>query len=132
MVNVLFDHNMPPALARALDAIIKVDGHAAFALRDRFPTDIRDIDYFEELGRDGDWIVISKDTANARRPAERQAILNSGVLAFYLRASVQNQSIYHQAATILWHWDKILLQRQTTESGLFLLPVNKGSRFRSL
>lgn len=132
MVNVLFDHNMPPAIARAVDAIISVDGHAAFPLRRKFPPDISDIDLFAELGRDGDWIVISKDTANARRTAERRAILRSGVLALYLRPSVQRQPIHQQAATILWHWDKILLQRQTNERGLFELPLNKGSRFRSL
>jgi hypothetical protein len=132
MVKVLFDHNMPPAIARALHEVIRLDGHEAHALRDRFPQQISDIDYFTELGRDGDWIVISKDQANAKKRAERAAILRSGVLAFYLRPSVQQQPIHQQAATITWHWDKILQQRQLNERGLFELPVNKGSKFRAL
>ena len=132
MVSVLFDHNMPPAIARAVHALISIDGHRAVPLRSEFSAKISDPDLFADLGRRGEWIVISKDVANARRPAERQAILNSGVLALYLRPAVQRQPAHQQAATILWHWDKILLQRRTNERGLFELPVNKGARFRSL
>ena len=132
MVKVLFDHNMPPAIARAVHEIIKQDGHEAYALQDRFARNIADIDYFTELGRDGDWLVISKDTANAKKRAEREAIMRSGVLAFYLRPSVQKQPLAQQAATILWHWDKILQQRRLNERGLFELPINKGSKFRAL
>jgi hypothetical protein len=132
MVSVLFDHNMPPAIARAVHEIVRIDGHSAASLRDEFSARVSDVQLFTELGGRGEWVVISKDAANARRLAERQAILRSGVLALYLRPSVQRQPIHQQAATILWHWDKILVQRRTNERGLFELPVNKGSRFRSL
>lgn len=132
MVKVLFDHNMPPRLARALHQIIEPDGHEAHALRDRFDTKITDIEYFEILGADKSWIVISKDNANARKRAEREAIMRSGVLAFYLQPSVQKQPAHQQAATILWHWDKLVQQRQLNERGLFLLPANKGAKFRAL
>jgi hypothetical protein len=76
--------------------------------------------------------VISKDIANAKRPVEREAILKSGVLAFYLRKSVQRQKITQQAATILWQWERIVQQRPLNERGLFELPVNKGAKFRQL
>lgn len=132
MVRVLFDHNMPPSISRALHEIIKLDGHSAYAFREKFPIDTPDVDYFTELGENGDWIVISKDTANAKKRAEREAIMKSGVLAFYLRPAVQKQPIHQQAATIVWQWDKILQQRHLNERGLFELPVNKGSKFRAL
>lgn len=128
MVKVLFDHNMPPAIARALHEIIQVDGHSSFALRDKFSPRITDIDYFTELGNDGNWIVISKDTNNAKRRAERDAIMRSGVLAFYLRPSVQKQRMHEQAATIIWHWENILQQRNSQERGMFELPVGKGTK----
>ena len=123
---------MPPVLAKALNPIIAVKGHAAFALRDKFPVTITDIDYFEELGRDSDWIVISKDRNNAKRAPERQAILKSGVLAFYLAKSVQRQSITEQAATILWQWEKIVEQRKNNRNGLFELPIGKKTQFTVL
>lgn len=132
MVKVLFDHNMPPVIARSLSILVQPNGHEAWSLRDKFPQNIADVDYFSELGKEGGWVVISKDLANAKRSPERTAILNSGVVAFYLAKSVQNQKITEQAATILWQWDKIVTQRQNNKNGLFLLPVNKGSRFTSL
>ena len=132
MVKVLFDHNMPPRMARAVNEVIAPDGHSAFALRDRFPIDINDVDYFAALSGGYEWIVVSKDTTMAKRPAEKQAILRSGVLAFFLRPSVQKQPIHQQTATILWHWDKIVQQRKLNERGLFELPINKGAKFRPL
>jgi hypothetical protein len=129
MVKVLFDHNMPPCIARSLHELIKVDGHEAFALRDKFPTNISDIDYFNNLG--SDWIVISKDLKNSRKKAERAAILRNNVVAFYLAPALQKRKIGEQAAAILWHWDKMLLQRATVKNGLLQLPENR-SKFRTL
>lgn len=132
MVKVLFDHNMPPPIARALDSLISVGGHNAYALKDKFQVNISDIDYFTALGKEGDWIVISKDLANARRGPERRAILASGVLAFYLAKSVQKQSITEQAATIMWQWDRLVQQRQNNRNGLFQLPIGKSTKFTAL
>ena len=126
MVRVLLDHNMPPAIAKALHEIIKVNGHSAFALRDRFRTNIADIDYFNELGREKGWIVISKDLANSRKKAERQALLENKIVAFYLSKGLQKKKLNEQAAAILWHWDKIVAQCSLVERGLFQIPENKG------
>ena len=129
MVKVVFDHNMPPRIARALHELISVDGHEAHALRDLFSIAISDIDYFNELGRD--WIVISKDLQSSKKKAERAAILRNNIVAFYLSPALQKKKIGEQAAAILWHWDKMLAQRFSLENGLFQLPENK-SRFKSL
>lgn len=132
MVKVLFDHNMPPSIARALHEIAKADGHEAWALRDKFSNKIHDIDLYEQLGREKDWIVLSKDVRQAKRPPERAAILRFGVVAIYLAPAVEKQAIHQQAATILWHWDAIVQQRTSQANGLFMLPINKTSVFRSL
>ncbi|MBD1206226.1 MAG: hypothetical protein H9533_19110 [Rhodobacteraceae bacterium] len=123
---------MPPVIARALDVLIKSDGHEAYALRDKFPINIRDIDLFEALGRERNWIFISKDVANASRKPERAALLRSGVLGVYLAPAIQKARINEQAATIIWQWDRILNQRMNNANGLFLLPLNKGSKFRAI
>lgn len=132
MVKVLFDHNMPPVLARTLHALVKDDGHEAYALRDKFPTNIGDIELFTELGKERGWVVISKDVANASRKPERAAILRSGVIGVYLAPAIQKSRIYEQAATIIWQWERIVNQRTNNANGLFLLPVNKGSQFRAI
>jgi hypothetical protein len=130
MVNVLFDHNMPPAIARAVHEIVRLDGHSSHALRDKFPVTISDISYFEQLG--ASWIVVSKDLHNSKKKAERSAILQNRIVAFYLSPSVQKKKIGEQAAVILWNWDRMLQQRKTLQNGLFLLPENKGTKFRVL
>lgn len=129
MVKVLFDHNMPPRIARALHEIISIDGHEAYPLRALFDVSISDIDYFNALG--SSWIVISKDLQNSKKKAERAAILTNNIVAFYLSPGLQKKKVGEQAASILWHWDKMLAQRTSLKNGLFQLPENK-SRFRSL
>ena len=129
MVRVLFDHNMPPCIARAVHELIRPDGHEAHALRELFPTSMSDVDYFSKLG--SDWIVISKDLKNSRKRAERTAILKNKIVAFYLSPALQRKKVGEQAAAIMWHWDKMLSQRSTVENGLFQLPENK-SKFRTL
>ncbi|MEL6629421.1 MAG: hypothetical protein AAFQ92_28205 [Bacteroidota bacterium] len=129
MVKVLFDHNMPPRIARALHEIISPDGHEAHALREIFEISISDIEYFNQLG--SDWVVISKDLQNSKKRAERAAIMSNNVLAFYLSPGLQRKKVGEQAASILWHWDKMLAQRASLQNGLFQLPEKK-SRFRAL
>ncbi|MDE3120642.1 MAG: hypothetical protein KGK00_02610, partial [Paracoccaceae bacterium] len=75
--------------------------------------------------------VISKDLQNSRKKAERAAIMGSKTVAFYLSPALQKKNLREQAASILWHWDKILSQRTTTENGLFQIPENK-SRLKAL
>lgn len=132
MIQVLFDHNMPPMMARCLHEAIKPDGHTALALRDKFDKRIDDIDFYTALGQEPNWITISKDTHNAKRKPEKAAILRSGVLAFYLAPAIQRKPAIQQIALILWHWEKIVQQRNNNRSGLFLLPENKGSKFTPL
>lgn len=131
MVKVLCDHNLPPALARSLHAIVTLDGHEAYALRDLFKVDISDVEYFNKLGSRGSWIVISKDLKNSRKRAERTAIMNNRIVAFYLSSSLQKKHIAMQAAAILWHWPAMLQQKQLVERGLFRLPEKKG-KFRPM
>jgi len=131
MVKVLFDHNMPPSIARGLNEIIKSEGHEAVPLRDKFDTSISDIDYFDKLGTEKDWVVISKDLQNSKKKAERAAILRNKIIAFYLSPALQKKQKNEQAAAILWHWDKIVTQKTLTDRGLFQLPENKG-KFRIL
>lgn len=132
MVKVLFDHNMPPRIARALHALIEIDGHAAVALRDMFPPNTSDVDLYTALGREPGWIVISKDEAQAKRAPERRAILSSGVVAYYLSPKLRKLSVNQQAATIIWQWDKIVQHSRQNRNGLFRIPENKGSTFPSL
>lgn len=117
---------MPRLLARGLHQIAKIGGHEVSALRDVFEPDISDIDYFDELGSSGDWVVISKDLSNAKKRAEREAILRNNIVALYLSSALQKKHVTKQAATILWQWESIINLRIENQRGLFKLPENKG------
>ena len=129
MVKVLFDHNLLPCIAQSIHELIRVDGHEAFPLRDRFPINISDFDCFNKLG--SDWIIISKDLQNSKKKAEKIAINRNSIVAFYLSPSLQEKKVNEQTAAIMWHWDKMVLQRSIIESGLFQFSENK-SKFRAL
>lgn len=131
-MRALFDHNMPPAIARALDALVVPQGHRAIPLKDKFPVDISDIDLYTALGSEGGWFVVSKDRKNAKRIPEREAILRSGVPAFYVPRSLEKQRVMEQAAHLILLWDKMVAQATLVDRGLFQLPVQKGGKLSSL
>lgn len=96
-----------------------------------FPPNIGDVEYFDQLGGSDEWVVISKDLRNARKTAEREAILRNRIVAFYLSSALQKKDVGRQAASILWHWEGILNLRKSEKRGLFQLPENKA-KFRPL
>jgi hypothetical protein len=82
-VKVLFDHNLSPRLARALQAFF--DGqHEISALHDKFSPSTTDIALFEELSREGVWIFISGDRRIFRNKAERTAFRESRLIGMFL------------------------------------------------
>lgn len=57
----LIDHNLPPAIARALHELSLGDGHLVVPLKDRFSPSTSDIAWITELKDEGGWTVISQD-----------------------------------------------------------------------
>lgn len=47
-MRVLFDNNLPPRLARALNELFAGE-HLIIALRDKFAPDIEDVDWIQQL-----------------------------------------------------------------------------------
>lgn len=50
---------------------------------DHFPTNARDEDWLKAVGN-RKWVVLSKDDQIRYHPMERDALLNAGVMAFFL------------------------------------------------
>ena len=75
-MNVIFDNNLAPALARALQELFKGD-HTIVALRDKFPGSPADVEWITALSREGSWIVVSGDRRITRNKAEYHAFRNS-------------------------------------------------------
>lgn len=132
-MKVLVDNNLSPRLARAINVLVEPDGHVVVALRDKFPPDIQDADWIEDLGTEGGWAVISGDVRITRRPAERLAWHRSRLKGFFLAPSWSKLANIEKTGRLLLWWPKIEVQERLVAPGaIFQLPVNVGSRLVQL
>jgi predicted nuclease of predicted toxin-antitoxin system len=130
-VKVLFDHNLSPKLARALQAFF--DGtHEIAALRDRFAPSITDIDLIEQLSRDGDWVLVSGDRRITRNKAEREAFRKSKVIGLFLSSGLYKAREVKKLERILALWDAIEdICSRVSPGAMFELPM-RSARIKQL
>jgi hypothetical protein len=122
-VRVLLDHNLSPAIAKALSALFSPQ-HEVVALRDKFDPSTPDAEWIELLGREGRWIVISGDRRITRNKAEYRALLNSNLIGFFLSKGLYKAKVIKQAERILALWDRMETIAQSVQGGaLFELPM---------
>jgi hypothetical protein len=103
----LIDNNLPPALARALNELSKVDGHEVVALKDRFAPNTRDIDWIMQLKSEGGWVVISQDKF-AKGDAERRAFRECGLPIFCLAKQWSTDTYWNKAHNLVRWWPSIV------------------------
>ena len=77
------DNCLPIRHARALNEMVKPE-HTFTHLQDKFPANTADADWIRQLGREGDWIVISGDYRIGKNAHERAAWHQSGLTVFFL------------------------------------------------
>ena len=130
-MKVLFDHNLSPRLARALQALFKGE-HEVVALRDRFPLDSTDLDWIGALSRDGRWLVISGDRRITRNRAEQAAFRQSRLIGMFLSPGLYKAPLIKQAERLLALWEAMQAVAGTVEGGaMFELPFT-STRLRQL
>jgi hypothetical protein len=128
-LKLLVDHNLSPKLARALHALFEPE-HTIQALREKFPSDVEDVDWIGALDREGGWAVVTKDLRIRTRPHERAALDRSKVVYFFLGRSWRNFPIHETAARLIRLLPKMAQQTDLADRGRFDLPINAGSKLR--
>jgi len=98
-VRFFLDNCIAPRIAQALHAAAYPD-HQVVHLRDKFPPDISDEDWFGELSADGDWIVISGDARISRSAHEKQAWRQSNLTVFFLTKGWMNIPPFEQLSKL--------------------------------
>lgn len=127
----LFDHNQEPKLARAINELLKSDGHSAVPLRDKFLHSTPDIDWMHELAKDGGWSVISGDTRIAKNKHERAAWLESNLSIFFLKPGWQKMPFWEKSSRLIWWMPHIIDQADRIEgSAGFWVPIGTRSKPR--
>jgi PIN domain-containing protein len=127
-VKLLVDHNLSPAIARALQPLFP--DHTFLALKDRFPHDTSDIDWTTELNREGGWTVLTKDLRIQFRPHERLALDRSKIVFFFLAGAWRKYSVPETAARLIRLVPLMAKQADIADRGRFDLPINAGSKLR--
>jgi hypothetical protein len=110
--------------ARALNEMVKPD-HSFTHLQAKFRPDSKDEEWIRQLGREGDWIVISGDYRIGKSAHERKAWHQSGLTAFFLSKGWTNLPPLLQHSKLALILDKIIEHARTAESGTgFSISMN--------
>ena len=130
-MKVLIDENLPPALAKALNALFAGD-HEIVHLRERFGPGVKDVEWITALNAEGRWVIISGDRRITRNPAEYHAFRNSRLVGFFLSSGLNKAKLTKQMKRILALWETIDAQASIVQGGaMFVLPM-KSSRLEQL
>lgn len=130
-MKVLVDENLPPALARALNALF-AGKHEIIHIRDRYGPGVRDTHWIADLSADGRWIVISGDRRITRNKAEYSAFRNSNLVGFFLAKGLYKSTLLKQMERILALWQTIEAQSNIVQGGaMFELPMS-STRLKQL
>lgn len=122
-MKVFFDHNMSPALARALRELFKGQ-HEVTYLAEKFRRSATDIEWISELSRESRWVVVSGDRRITKNRAEYAAFRNSRLVGFFLSKGLHKASVAKQMERILALWQSIEAVSSTVEGGaMFELPM---------
>lgn len=109
------DNNLPLALAHALNALSKPDGHSVFHLKDCYPADTPDADWIDGLSKEGRWVIITHDNFN--KGLEREALRRAGLLVFFLDKSWRNHKFWEKAYQLVRWWPRIVEQAEGIQGG---------------
>ena len=130
-MNIFFDHNLSPAMARALRELFR-DRHHVTWLAERFRRTAMDLEWIQQLSAEGRWVVISGDRRIARNRAEYGAFQNSRLVGFFLSRGLNKAKVIKQFERILAHWDNIeTIEVHANGGAIFELPMTT-TRIRQL
>ncbi len=122
-MRVVIDENLPPALARALNALFAGD-HEVIHLRDRFGPKVKDAEWIARLSDEGRWIVVSGDANIVRRKAEQAAFRNSRLVGFFFAPALNASKVSRQMQRLLALWDDIeIIASRVAGGAMYELPI---------
>ncbi|MGE6741035.1 DUF5615 family PIN-like protein [Allorhizobium pseudoryzae] len=130
-MKVLIDENLPPALARSLNALF-AGKHEVIHVRERYGPGVKDLQWIGELSAEGRWIVISGDRRITRNKAEYNAFRSSNLVGFFLSKGLYKSPLIKQMERLLALWLTIEAQSALVQGGaMFELPMS-STRLKQL
>jgi predicted nuclease of predicted toxin-antitoxin system len=110
--------------ARALNEMVKPD-HTVTHLQDKFPADAKDVDWIGELGKEGNWVIVSGDYRIGKSAHERAAWHQSGLTVFFLSKGWTNIPPLQQHSKLAAILDDIICEASQSGPGCgFSIAMN--------
>lgn len=105
-MKLFLDNCLAPRHAEALQILLPE--HRIVHLRHRFPAETSDERWLEELGREGEWIVLSGDSRIHRSRHLSKAWRSSRLTAFFLKPAWMKLPLLEQHARLAQAMPQIL------------------------
>lgn len=120
----VFDNNLPPKLARAINELEGKHGIETVHLRDIFPANTEDIVWITELSKENECFVITKDRNIRRNPTELEAWKESGLKIVFLQKSWMNHDLWEISWRLIKRWKELTeIVKRMKRSETVLLPI---------
>lgn len=85
-----------------------------------------------ELGKEGNWFVISGDPRITRAKVEKEAWKESRLTAFFFKDGFVNMTSYEQAAFLFRRWPDIVVAAKQAPQGAGYFVHLKGEKIETV
>lgn len=107
-----FDNCLSPKVARALREL----GVDAKHLRDELPPSTKDTEWIPHVATKG-WIAVTTDLAMTRVPVEVAALVQSGLIVFFMPSKFAHLDVWVQAEKLFKAWPEIAKRAASAKPG---------------
>ena len=114
------DNNLSPGLARGMKAF----GEDVIHITEIFPDDADDTDYLPRVGSEG-WFLVTRDLRIRYRPAEKMALKQHGVGAFFMSGKNLQRCQLIQQLVRNWPRMKELANKTNVPFAFHVPPTGK-------
>jgi hypothetical protein len=123
-LNFVLDENLPPAFARALDALRHPDADSVRTVRDHVASGTSDSEWIATIAKVGaDHAVLSGDRRMITRKHELQALRDAKLTTFILAKGWSRLKFWDKAWLLVRWWPKIVeLACRHKAGSIFVVP----------
>ena len=133
MRRILFDANLPPALAKGINELAQGRGIGATSIAAIYgTTDVKDEDWLHDIYKNEIIGVVSQDYFD-KTPQEIAAYQNASVPFFYLAKAYNNFDLWKKCSLLLLKWPTICQQIETVKGyAEYEVSNDRGTQIKQL
>ena len=134
---LLIDNNLPPVIADILNPLAQVTGHEVIHKRIAFQrTDIPDVEWIEEFGKNKDAAFLTCDTNILKRPIELAVFRKTPITGFWLKSKswkqyLKQRQLHVFAGKLVTKWPTFVQAAELGTGQAWEVPVT-NTKLRGL